>query len=250
MIGRWVLLVIGWEGWELLGCPVATMQTPNDVNKATWQRLFPWYFHWVAGGSGGASSIGLIKWKCFDMSQETRFFALFIPSTPNISLMSHSPSQSISDQCICFVATLWRFTTWTGRKGSTSSGKKRTHTTQQTYPLPQTNMSPSPHYHLSLSKTPLFALQLHERRYLSLFVNINSKKRERQGEGCVCVCWGGEEENQSNTAELSDHMKLWILGLSIQPLSAELCKSIQTDTKSKHTLNATIGNWSEQCLPF
>lgn len=56
--------------------------------------------------------------------------------------------------------------------------------------------------------------------------------------------WGGVEgaKNQSNTAELSDHMKLWILGLSIQPLSAELCKSIQTDTKSKHTLNATIGN--------
>jgi len=49
-------------------------------------------------------------------------------------------------------------------------------------------------------------------------------------------------KNQSNTAELSDHMKLWILGLSIQPLSAELCKSIQTDTKSKHTANATIGN--------
>lgn len=49
---------------------------------------------------------------------------------------------------------------------------------------------------------------------------------QREGEG---------KKNQCNTAELSDHMKLWILGLSIQPLSAELCKSIQTDTKSKHT---------------
>lgn len=94
-------------------------------------------------------------------------------------------------------------------------------------------MSPSPHYHLSLNKMPLFALWFHELRYLSLFVNINSKEREREGEG---------GKNQSNTAELSDHMKLWILGLSIQPLSAELCKSIQTDTKSKHTPNATIGN--------
>lgn len=82
---------------------------------------------------------------------------------------------------------------------------------------------------------PLFALRLHERRYLSLFVNINSKERKRVG-------WGRGGKNQSNTAELSDHMKLWIPGLSIQPLSAELCKSIQTDTKSKHTLNATIGN--------
>lgn len=53
----------------------------------------------------------------------------------------------------------------------------------------------------------------------------STPKTGRPGEG---------EKNQSNTAELSDHMKLWILGLSIQPLSAELCKSIQTDTKSKH----------------
>lgn len=51
-----------------------------------------------------------------------------------------------------------------------------------------------------------------------------------------------EKKNLANTAELSDHMKLWILGLSVQPLSAELCKSIQTDTKSKHTRRATIGN--------
>lgn len=95
-------------------------------------------------------------------------------------------------------------------------------------------MSPSPHYHLSLNKMPLFALLcIHELGYLGLFVNINTKERERDGEG---------EKNQSNTAELSDHMKLWILGLSIEPLSAELCKSIQTDTKSKHTLNTTIGN--------
>lgn len=71
-----------------------------------------------------------------------------------------------------------------------------------------------------------------------------------RGDGCGEEGRGGGRKNQSNTAELSDHMKLWILGLSIQPLSAELCKSIQTDTKSKHTLNATIGNWSERSLPF
>lgn len=57
-----------------------------------------------------------------------------------------------------------------------------------------------------------------------------------------------EKKNLANTAELSDHMKWWILGLSIQPLSAELCKSIQTDTKSKHTPRATIGNWSGASL--
>lgn len=89
-----------------------------------------------------------------------------------------------------------------------------------------------------------------------LLTSTATRRRERGGGG-----WGREgrrgggeggrgEKNQSNTAELSDHMKLWILGLSIQPLSAELCKSIQTDTKSKHTLNATIGNWSERSLPF
>lgn len=40
-------------------------------------------------------------------------------------------------------------------------------------------MFPSPHYHLSLNKMPLFALRYHEHRYLSLFVNINTKERER-----------------------------------------------------------------------
>ena len=93
---------------------------------------------------------------------------------------------------------------------------------------------------------------------LRLFVNINTKEREaerpREGgresrkEKRVRPEREREKErererkNQSNTAELSDHMKLWIPGLSIQPLSAELCKSIQTDTKSKHAPSATIGN--------
>lgn len=45
-------------------------------------------------------------------------------------------------------------------------------------------MSPSPHYHLSLNKTALFALlRIHERRYLSLFVNINTKERGEGREG-------------------------------------------------------------------
>lgn len=45
-------------------------------------------------------------------------------------------------------------------------------------------------------------------------------------------------------------MRWWILSRSIQPLSAELCKSIQTDTKNKHTSRHTIGNWSRASFFF
>lgn len=130
--------------------------------------------------------------------------------------------------------------------------------TPQTYLLHQTERVAV--FHIiawAQTKMPLFALWFQKPRYLRLFVNINSDETEgkrwrwvraRGAAGRGRRRKGGK--NQSNTAELSDHMKLWILGLSIQPLSAELCKSIQTDTKSKHTLNATIGNWSERSLPF
>lgn len=142
-------------------------------------------------------------------------------------------------------------------------GRKEKHpppenNTPQTYLLHQTKRAAV--FHIiawAQTKMPLFALWFQKPRYLRLFVNINSDETEgkrwrwvraRGAAGRGRRRKGGK--NQSNTAELSDHMKLWILGLSIQPLSAELCKSIQTDTKSKHTLNATIGNWSERSLPF